>query len=197
MSLIGAALISGGASALSTYFQNKEQKKAAARAQAFSAAEAKKNRKFQKQMSSTAHQRQVKDLKAAGLNPILSAGAGASTPTGATGSASMANVSGYQDSVASALDSLRVKKELKLMDNQNDLLDAQAKKAKGDAAVSAVDAILKSKEIPGAKAKEGIGNWLLEKGKAAVDDFNSSSAKQRRRKLMDTWGVPKDHTKKY
>lgn len=48
------------------------------------------NRKWQEQMSNTAHQREVKDLQKAGLNPVLSAtnGAGASTPSGSTASGS-------------------------------------------------------------------------------------------------------------
>lgn len=47
---------------------------------------------FQAKQSATAHQREVEDLRAAGLNPILSAGgSGASTPTGA--SATMGDLS--------------------------------------------------------------------------------------------------------
>ena len=43
-----------------------------AKAMQFNRIEAKKNRDWQEMMSNTAHQREVKDLMAGGLNPVLS-----------------------------------------------------------------------------------------------------------------------------
>lgn len=71
----------------------------------FNADQAAAQRDWESLMSNTAHQREVADLKAAGLNPILSAGGmGAATPSGA--SASATNFSGTDNSVISALSQL-------------------------------------------------------------------------------------------
>lgn len=75
------------------------------KAMAFSAQQAQLNRNFQERMSNTSYQRAVRDLKAAGLNPVLAAMNGASTPTGASaqGYATSGSVADVDESGSNAL----------------------------------------------------------------------------------------------
>lgn len=120
---LGSALVTGGGGLLEaglSYFAGKE-------AGRMSQDMAREQMAFQERMSSTAHQREVADLRAAGLNPILSAGGGASSPSGAMGGMPKPDIDlGVEGAVSTALQAKRLKQELENMGSQKSATDAGA-----------------------------------------------------------------------
>lgn len=88
----------------------------------FNRSSAREQMDFQSRMRSTAHQAEVEDLRKAGLNPILSANAGAATPAGA--SSEMDNAIGQ--GIESAMAARRLKEEIGVMESDKAMKIAQA-----------------------------------------------------------------------
>ena len=95
-------------------------------------AQAASNRAFQSEMSNTAHQREVEDLRKAGLNPILSAyGSGASTPGGAQ--AQMESpVEGAVKGASTAMQYRQMQKDFEQKDAQIGNINAQTANVSAD-----------------------------------------------------------------
>lgn len=97
---------------------------------AFNASQAAKSRHWQEKMYDQRHQREVNDLRAAGLNPILSAmNGGGSVPGGST--ATMPDLGGsVSKGISTALAVKVANQELAIKDkeNQDKALDLEAKK---------------------------------------------------------------------
>lgn len=89
---LGLSMFSGLQAAQAQRDANEANIAMAREQMSFSAQQAKQQQDFQERMSSTAVQRAVADMKAAGINPMLAAGAGESSPGGAMGSSAGARV---------------------------------------------------------------------------------------------------------
>lgn len=93
-------------------------------ANAMNVAQSREQMAFQERMSNTAHEREMDDLRRAGLNPILAAGAGSSSPGGSAATVQNETPQ-FAGAISSAMDAKRLNQDLKASDANIALQDAQ------------------------------------------------------------------------
>lgn len=199
-----ATILAGLASTAGALYTNKKNRDAQADANAINWEIARQNNATQIEMANTAHQREIRDLRAAGLNPILSAGGnGSSTPTLSAASMSPVHQDNAFEGLANSAKGLgrymseQYKQQVNNLRSQQGQIDASTAALEADTAATRLDNQYKKELVDAdlwemdARRSEAHNAWMQSviERQAMCDLFGANLKMSKQGNMViDDWG---------